>query len=560
MEEYMRQKIFKSMGLLVVVSLILSYVLIISVMYNQLFVNMENEVKREANYLKSALNITGIDYLNNELIEDASNRISLIDVDGTVLFDSKEDVSTLENHSDRPEFIKAVKDGEGTSVRYSETLREQTFYSAMRLDNGMVIRVANTTDSALHMITTNIPVLCILALVILSIAMLIARWQTKNIIVPINNLDLETPLENDVYEELTPLLHRIEKQNREIENQWNNINKTTEEFNAITENMREALIVISNKSSILSMNKAALEILGVSREECIEKHILNLSRNSELQHTVETAMNGNPADTIMTINNKYYKVMANPVYSDKNLTGCVILMLDITERQRAEQMRKEFSANVSHELKTPLMSISGYAEIIKNGLVKNEDIAEFSGRIYSEATRLTNLVEDIIKLSRLDENSKMFEFEEVNLLMLSEEIKERLASQAAKKNIELRVIGENVKIKGVRQILDEMIYNLLDNAIKYNDENGKAGISVIKEHDNIILSVWDTGIGVPKEHQDRIFERFYRVDQSHSRETGGTGLGLSIVKHAAMYHNADIHIESEPSKGTKIIITFKALS
>jgi two-component system phosphate regulon sensor histidine kinase PhoR len=251
--------------------------------------------------------------------------------------------------------------------------------------------------------------------------------------------------------------------------------------------------------------------------------------------------------------------MANPVYLENSLNGCVVLMLDVTEKHRAEQMRKEFSANVSHELKTPLMSISGYAEIIKNGLVKNEDIPEFSGRIYSEATRLSNLVEDIIKLSRLDENNKTPEFEEVNLLMLAEDIKERLLPQAVKKNVELRVIGENVKIKGIKQILDEMIYNLLDNAIKYNEDNGKAGVSVIKENDNAVLSVWDTGIGIPREHQDRIFERFYRVDKSHSRETGGTGLGLSIVKHGAFYHNADIKIDSEPSRGTKIIITFKAI-
>lgn len=554
----MKQKIFKSMGVLIAVSLILSYVLITGVMYQQLFTIMEKEVEREAAYLNSAINISGIDYLNNDLVKDGNNRISLIDTDGTVLFDSKEDVNTLENHKDRPEFIQALSEGQGKKARFSKTLGQQTFYYAMRLDNGMVIRVANTTESVFSMIAENIPILLLLAMLVLIIAMMIARWQTRNIILPINNLNLEKPLENDVYEELTPFVHRIENQNRQIQEQWNNQNKKQEELNAITENMREALIIINKRSVILSMNKAALELLNVSRKECIEKHILNLSRNSEFQNTVESAISGKPADTIMVINNKYYKVMANPVYLENSLNGCVVLMLDVTEKQRAEQMRKEFSANVSHELKTPLMSISGYAEIMKNGLVKSEDIIEFSGRIYSEATRLSSLVEDIIKLSRLDEDSKKPEFEEVNLLMLAEDIKERLLSQAAKKNVELRVIGENVKIKGVRQILDEMLYNLLDNAIKYNEDNGKAGISVIKENENIVVSIWDTGIGIPKEHQDRIFERFYRVDQSHSRETGGTGLGLSIVKHAALYHNAEIKIDSEMSRGTKIIITFKA--
>lgn len=546
------------MGVLIAASLVFFYILIIGVMYRQLFDNMEKEVEREASYLSSALNITGIDYLGKEGINNSSNRITLIMQDGTVLFDSKEDYTKMENHKDRPEVMQALKDGSGSAARYSETLRQQTFYYAIRLDNGMIIRVANTTDSVLTMIMTNMPILLVLACVILFIAMVFARWQTKSIITPINNLNLEKPLENEIYDELSPLLHRIENQNRQIVEQLEHLNKKQEEFNAITENMREALIIINRKNTVLSMNRAAVDLLHVNRGNCIEKHFLTISRNHKFQSTIEEAMSGTPSDAIVIIDNSYYKIMANPVYLEGALNGCVVLMLDVTEKHRAEQMRKEFSANVSHELKTPLMSISGYAEIIKNGLVKSEDIPEFSGRIYSEATRLSNLVEDIIKLSRLDEDDKAPEFDDVNLLMLAEDIKERLVTQAEKKNVELRVIGENVKIKGIRQILDEMIYNLLDNAIKYNEDNGKAGVSVVKENDNVVLSVWDTGIGVPKEHQDRIFERFYRVDKSHSRETGGTGLGLSIVKHGAYYHNADIKIDSEPLRGTKIIITFKA--
>ncbi|WP_181899177.1 sensor histidine kinase [Lachnotalea glycerini] len=555
----MRQKIFKSMGVLIAASLILSYVLMIGVMYQQLLTNMEKEVQREVTYLRSALDIAGVTYLENEIVKDASNRITLVDQDGTVLFDSMEDIKTLENHKDRPEIMDAFNKGEGTSVRFSTTLGQQTFYYAMKLNNGMIIRVANTTDSVFSMITDSIPMFIILGIIVLGIAMGIARFQTKRIIIPINNLNLETPLENDVYEELTPLLHRIENQNRLIEKQLSKLNKRKEEFNAITENMREALIIINKRSIVLSMNKAATEILDVSREEGLERHFITISRDNEFQTTVEAAMSGVSSDAIIMLNNKYYKIMANPVCVEDTLNGCVILMLDVTEKQRAEQMRKEFSANVSHELKTPLMSISGYAEIMNNGLVKSEDVAEFSGRIYSEATRLTNLVEDIIKLSRLDEDNKVFEQEEVNLLVLAEDIKERLLPQATKKNVELRVLGENVKVKGIRQILDEMLFNLFDNAIKYNEDGGKAGVSVVKENDKVILSVWDTGIGIPKEHQDRIFERFYRVDKSHSRETGGTGLGLSIVKHGAIYHKADIKIDSEVSRGTKIIITFKTI-
>lgn len=548
------------MSVLIAASLIFFYVLIVGVMYQQLVINMEKEVEREAKYLASALSMTGAEYLTGQTIEDADNRITLIDKDGVVLYDSVEDNKTMENHKDRPEVIKAFEKGNGSSMRFSETLRQQTFYYAVLLDDGMVLRVANTTDSILSIILSNMPLLLVLAVSILIVAMLFARWQTKSIIIPINNLNLETPLENDVYEELTPLLHRIENQNRQIEEHLEHLKKKQEEFNAITENMREALIIINKKNNVLSMNRAAVELLNVNRRNCIEKHFLTISRNSEFQSTIESAMEGKASDAIVILDNKYYKIMANPVYLEGSLNGCVVLMLDVTEKQRAEVMRKEFSANVSHELKTPLMSISGYAEIIKNGLVKSEDIPEFSGRIYSEATRLSNLVEDIIKLSRLDEDDKTLEFEEVNLLILSEDIKRRLIPQAEKKNVELRVIGENVKIKGIRQILDEMIYNLLENAIKYNEENGKAGVSVIKENNTVVLSVWDTGIGIPKEHQDRIFERFYRVDKSHSRETGGTGLGLSIVKHGALYHNADIKIDSEPERGTKIILTFKAIA
>lgn len=555
----MRQKIFRSMGVLIAASLIFFYILIVGVMYRQLYENMEKEVKSEAIYLNSALNMTGEDNLENQILKNAANRVTLIDIDGTVLYDSEEDAQNMENHKQRPEIVQAFEEGNGSSVRFSKTLQKQTFYYAIRLDNGMIIRVSNTTNSVLAMIMSNIPILLILALAIMFFAMALAKWQTKSIITPINNLNLAKPLENDVYEELTPLLHRIEKQNRQINEHLNHLNKKQEEFNAITENMREALIIINKKCNVLSMNKAALELFNVKRSECIEKHFLTISRNNEFQIAVESAMSGTPSDTIVMFESQYYKIMANPVYLDEKLNGCVVLLLDVTEKQRSEQMRKEFSANVSHELKTPLMSISGYAEIIKNGLVKTDDIPEFSGRIYSEATRLSHLVEDIIKLSRLDEDDKTPEYEEVNLLILAENIKERLLVQAQKRNIELRVIGENVKIKGIKQVLDEMIYNLLDNAIKYNEENGKAGISVIKENDNAVLSVWDTGIGIPKEHQDRIFERFYRVDKSHSRDTGGTGLGLSIVKHGAFYHNADIKIDSEPLRGTKIIITFKAL-
>lgn len=553
----MKQKIFRSMSILIIVSLVMFYILIMGVVYRQFFDGMEKEVQREARYIKTALDISGEDYLGALSNADAANRITLIDENGIVIYDTLEKAAMSENHNNRPEIEAAKVNGTGKSIRFSQTLGEQTFYYALRLNNGMIVRVANTTDSVFGMLLTNMPVIILFGIAVLICVMLLIKWQTNNIIIPINELNLEKPLENEIYEELTPLLHRIEKQNKQIDKQLGTLNKQQEEFEAITENMREGLIVLNKNAVILSVNSAALEILGITKDECIEKHILNVNRNLNIQNAVEQAILGKAGDICLEIKNSFYELMANPVHSDNEIYGCVILILDITQKQKAEQMRKEFTANVSHELKTPLMSISGYAEIIKNGLVKSEDIPEFSGRIYSEATRLCNLVEDIINLSKLDENSKMFEFEELDLLRISNDIIKRLQPQADKHYVKLKLNGESARITGVRQILDEMIYNLLDNSIKYNIEGGMAGISVIKEADRIELSVWDTGIGISREHQERIFERFYRVDKSHSRETGGTGLGLSIVKHGAIFHNADIKIDSELKRGTKIIITFK---
>jgi len=384
----------------------------------------------------------------------------------------------------------------------------------------------------------------------------LANWLTKKIIVPINNLNLENPLSNDVYDELSPLLNRMSKQNNQIESQFKMLMEKQLEFNAITENISEGIIVLNSKGQVLSINKSAADIFGVNATYNINKHILTLNRSLTLQKAVRTALDGNNFEDVFSKGKKTYHLLASPVMSDNPVKGIILFVLDITERQNAEKMRREFSANVSHELKTPLTTISGYAELLKNGMVKNKDVAEFSGRILDEAGHLINLVDDIIRISRLDEKNIKLSFESVDLLELAQDVVSRLMPSAHKKNITIHVTGDHAILSGVKQILDEMVYNLCDNAIKYNYDFGKVDVIVSNTPEKIILSVKDNGVGISKEHQYRVFERFYRIDKSHSKDTGGTGLGLAIVKHSAEFHNAKIQLESEPEKGTTISIIF----
>jgi two-component system phosphate regulon sensor histidine kinase PhoR len=380
---------------------------------------------------------------------------------------------------------------------------------------------------------------------------------TKKIFLPLNNLNLEDPLSNDVYDELSPLLIRMAKQNDQIKSQFKKLKEQKEEFNAITENIREGIIVLNNKGLILFINKSAADIFNVSTQDIINKHILTLDRSITLQKAIETAMGGHLFEDIFAIGENSFNLLASPVKDEVVVKGVILFILDVTEKQSAEKMRREFAANVSHELKTPLTSILGYAELMKSGMVKPEDISEFSDRIYNEARHLIDLIEDVIRISRLDEKNVQLPFEEIDLLELAKETVGRLSSLAQQKRIKLSVGGDNAIIFGVRQILEEMIYNLCDNAIKYNYENGKVDVNVKTFSDQVVLTVADNGFGIPREHQSRVFERFYRIDKSHSRETGGTGLGLSIVKHSAEFHNAKIRLMSKPGKGTTITVIFR---
>ena len=553
----MKRRIFLSMCLLAILTVLLSSMLTFVVMYRQIFDIMQREIEKEASYIAASLETAEDPRLFLHSVSTKAHRITLIADDGTVLFDSVERAENMENHRNRPEVSAALKNGIGKSVRLSRTLGKQTFYCAVLLKNGMVLRVANVMDSVYSAILSFVPYILFIIAVTLALALLIANRETKKIVEPINALNLQNPMSNDVYDELSPLLMRIGQQNKQIEDQMRALREKHEEFNAITQNMSEGLILLNEKADILSVNKSAIRIFGGDdSSNYLHKNLLTLSRNLTLRAVVKKALEGDHCEEILEMGDRHYRLTTNPVWVNGRVKGAVVLILDITEKRAAEQIRREFSANVSHELKTPLTSILGYAEIIKNGMVKIEDIPRFAERIYNEANHLIALIDDIIKLSRLDEDNIDIPRKRVNLLELSKRVCARLEPQAREKSVIISVSGQNGFVWGIEEILEQMIYNLCDNAIKYNKENGRVDVNISQSAKEVVLTVSDTGIGIPKEHQNRVFERFYRVDKSRSNRTSGTGLGLSIVKHGAMHHNAKIELESYPGQGTTIRLIF----
>lgn len=551
----MKRRIFRNMVLLVVTAIVLTFLSMSWFLYSNLSEQMQMNVKDECRIMAYAVNTYGEEYIEKAGTRTKS-RVTLIGADGTVKFDSTEEASSMENHSGRPEFEKAVKNGSAQLSRYSDTLRTQTYYYAIRLENGDVLRTATTSDSVFTFIFSGMAGVILLILVILVLTMLFAKKMTRQLVEPMNHLDLEHPMENMAYDELEPLLKRIDQQQMKIRKQVDQMKQNQEEYMTITEYMKDGLIV-TNQSEVLSINRSAQELFDVTAKECVNHNIITVSRNQELKEALDEALTGKANERLLEVQGRTYQLLANPVRVNNQISGAVILVLDVTEKQKAETMRKEFSANVSHELKTPLMSISGYAEIIENNMVKPEDIPKFAGRIHSEASRLSSLVEDIIKLSRLDESDKSILMEDVELFQLCKDVEGQMMLRAKERNVRLSVEGSPVVVHGAKQVLYEMVYNLCDNAIKYNKNDGSVKISVGSGKDRrAVIRVEDTGIGIPKEEQQRVFERFYRVDKSHSRATGGTGLGLSIVKHGAILHDAKISIESTLDVGTVITIEF----
>ena len=526
---------------------------VMGILYRNFDGQMRKELSKEAAYLEYGVEQQGVDYLKN--IKDKSARITYIDQDGTVLFDNEADVSEMKNHSDRTEFQKAEKYGAGESSRYSDTLSEKTIYYALRLKDGTVLRVSGTQDSVLALVENLIFPLCGLLCLMLILSGIMASAISKRIVKPINELDLESPEENRIYEELSPLLSKIHRQNREIQNQLELAKQQQEEFSLITENMQEGLIVIDKYTMILSANSSAWNLFHIDRV-CQGESVYCLDREEEFRHAIEQVLSGEHTELVLKLNGSDIQLIANPVIRDKKTEGAVVLLVNVTEKLERESLRREFSANVSHELKTPLTSISGFAEIMQGGLVKNEDIPKFAGRIYKESQRLLQLVEDVIQISQLDEEKTSYVWEPVDVYQVCKNAFESLKEKAKRLNVHLYICGERMKMEAVRTLLEEAIYNVCDNAIKYNRNDGSVSVFLTQTAQEIQIVVKDTGVGIPKEDQDRVFERFYRVDKSHSKEIGGTGLGLSIVKHAVGALKGSVILRSEEGNGTEICMKF----
>ena len=538
--------------LVAISALLASALLFFGVMYRDYEDGAFARLRAEAAAIAQGLGAAGSDYFDSFAPDD---RVTWIAANGTVLYDSAAPAQLLESHAGREEIDQALQTGEAQTSRYSKTLLQRTFYYAKLLEGGTVLRVSCTQNSLPAMILMLLtPFLWVATLVLILCGVLsyrLARQITK----PLNAINPDNPAPLPSYPELTPLFDKLREQNRTIGKQMNELQLRQREFTAITENMREGFLLVDCKMHVLSSNHSAREVLG--RRELKPGCLLyDAECRQEIFDAVDTALSGSHAELLLTIDETSWQVLANPVVASGQVAGAVVLFMDVTEREQRERLRREFSANVSHELKTPLTSISGFAELMKEGLVPPEKIPEFSGDIYKESLRLIGLVNDIIQLSRLDENSTQFQRAPVDLYDLCAQSIERLSTVAARQSVTLELTGEHAEIMGVEQLLKEMIYNLLDNAIKYNVPGGSVTASVRKSAGRTILSVADTGIGIPYAHQPRVFERFYCVDKSHSKEVGGTGLGLSIVRHAAQYHGARLELKSQPGKGTTITVTF----
>lgn len=548
----MASKIFKSIISAAAVVLLAAFIIITGVLY-QYFGNIQqDQLKDELHLAAKAVEKQGEDYL--EELDSERYRLTWVMADGTVVFDNYADPASMENHADRKEIKEALQSGTGSSVRQSATLTEQTIYEAVRLEDGSVLRIS------VSRITAWVLVLGMLqpTMVVLVIAILFSAWlahrMAKRVVEPLNKLDLENPLENDAYEELSPLLHRIHAQHQQIKRQMQTLKCKQEEFDQIVGNMKEALILLDDNGRVLSMNPAAKNLYEVNIP-CSGEDFLAIDRKQDMRHAIQTAKEQGHAYFRTKKNGRDYQFDLSSIDSDGKLHGLVILAFDITEQVNAEKNRQEFTANVSHELKTPLQSIIGAAELMKNGIVKEEDAPRFLGHIHQEASRLLSLIEDIIRLSQLDEGTEMAQ-EEISLHEISEEVRETLSDAAKLKDISLEVSGDAGVINGVYGLIYEIIYNLCDNAIKYNNPGGYVKVSVTEQKDSVLLSVKDNGIGIAPEYQDKVFERFFRVDKSHSKQSGGTGLGLSIVKHAVQQLHGKMNIKSALNQGTEISIVF----
>ena len=552
----MAKRIFRNVVLTAVLAVLLTASLVVFAMYHAYEGSMAQELRQEAGYIARALEMAGDDLAYFQDFH-SDNRITLIHPEGTVIYDSAADAAQMENHAERPEVVQAISEGSGESIRTSDTLSEVTIYYAQRMAGGRVLRIANTRSSIIGTFAGILPLIIGVILCVALLSLWIARRAAKRIVSPINTLNLEQPLENDAYDELAPLLTRMEKQNGQIHQQVQSLENARAELAAIMANMREGMILLDAGDHVLSMNESAAHIFGVSADAHIGQGLLSVTRDADLHDLVRRALCGEGGELNMNRENRHYRIYASPVEKESMVRGAVLLVLDVTERFAAEESRREFTANVSHELKTPLTSISGFAEIIRDGIAQPQDVQHFAGMICRESARLIALVNDILELSQLDEKQNLGQKEQVSLLPMLQGLVDDFAIPAQKKNLMLNLSGDEAEVEGYPTLLREMFFNLIDNAIKYTPEGGHISVAAENGGDRIICRVSDNGIGIPKEHQAHVFERFYRVDKSHSRATGGTGLGLAIVKHVAQVHNAGLKLDSTSEIGTTVTIEFR---
>ena len=548
----MTKKIFQSILLVAGCVLLASLLIIMGFLYDYFGGVEENQLRDELSLAAAAVEDGGTDYLSR-LTADRC-RLTWIAADGSVLYDTKTNAESLENHASRAEVSQALATGTGESTRYSSTLMEKTMYYAQRLDDGTVLRISISRATVGMIAVGMIQPLLIVLIVALILSGLLARRLSRRIVDPLNSLDLEHPLDNDAYEELSPLLKRIHRQHVEIQMQLRELREKTDEFTQITGSMREGLVLLDEHGSILSISAAAQALFGADAQ-CVGRDFLTIERSHEISAAIQAAAADGHSEVRAERAGRVYQFDISRITSDGKFLGTVILAFDITEQEFAERNRREFTANVSHELKTPLQGIIGSAELIENGMVKPEDLPRFVGHIHAEAARLVTLIDDIIRQSQLDEGDAM-PTEPVDLLAVSQEAAENLHDASAARNVTVSVTGQPAVLPGVRRLIYEIVYNLCDNAIKYNRDGGRVDVTVAADAGGSSITVADTGIGIAPEHQARVFERFYRVDKSHSKASGGTGLGLSIVKHAVQYHHGRIELESTPGTGTTIRVVF----
>ena len=549
----MTKKIFRTILAVGIAVILLSTALFCTVLLRHYTTRVFDELEMEAALAARGVELEGADYLAGL---DPQNRVTWISGDGSVLYDSQADAGAMENHLEREEVQEALSGQVGEAERYSDTLSTRTLYVALPLSDGSVLRVASDQSSVVSLVVELIPSLVLVLILTIALGALLAYRLSRAIIRPILALDLSHPEDCDTYEELTPLLRRIHSQSETIQSQMEELERQRSEFTAITENMSEGFLLMDSRTNLLSCNSSALRLLDAPRAE-VGESVLHLNRTEAFRRVVDEALQGRHSEALLERGDKCYQLLANCVQREGQVVGAVIAILDVTERESREALRREFTANVSHELKTPLTSISGFAELMKAGTVPPETVPEFAGDIYREAQRLITLVEDIIHLSQLDEDLVPLERGAVDLFAVARDVVQRLTPAAERAGVALTLTGGETTVEGVRQVLDEMVANLVDNAIKYNRPGGSVAVEVTVAEGKPRLTVRDTGIGIPAAHQERVFERFYRVDKSHSKEVGGTGLGLSIVKHAAAYHNASVSLESTEGVGTTVTVQWR---